>query len=187
MNTNALAATQFLDDRLAAGLPIPTADQVKRAQRMVDGNPTLRSHRTPLDLQMLALNVPLTRKERMANRRSEEDGGLGLTLRPDRVRFGDAREIEASPEAVRAYVEANPHLTGQEAASAIAQMHGYTTTEAILRITSRVRRFGEAFAHGKRFPAHIRQKMLCLSAMAQAIKLCEERDAAAEEGQADGQ
>lgn len=173
--TDALAATRFLDDRKAAELPVPTAEQVKRAQRLVAGNPTIRQRNSPLGLQQLALGIPLTRREREKNRLAPDEGGIGLTLEPVRVRTGTAAEIEASLEAVQAMVDAHPHLDGRGVAELIAQRAGYVN---LTYAVQRAERYGRST--GKtRIVGHMRSKLLVLSAMAQAIKLCEERDAAA--------
>ena len=174
----AQAAANFIVERREAGLHVATDDQLRRAKRMVDGNPTLRNHRGPLELQLLALKMPMTRRDRKAAK---------LELQPRRTRTNDRAEVEADPQTVAKFVEENPEMTQLEAAQAIAGMHGYADLTPVIR---RVERFTRSETE-TRIPNHLREKMVCLSAIAQAATLIAERDearakAAAEaEGQAD--
>lgn len=194
MIQTAIAATQFVADRREAGLPVATPDQLRRARRLIEGNPTIRHHHTPLGMQLLALRIPLSKREKIAQRVAEEwdDESQsfkqveGIVLRPTITRTGDRSEVEASPAAVAAWVEANPGMTQLEAAQAIAGMHGYADLTPCVR---RVERFTRSTSK-TRIPRHLRDKMVCLSAIAQAAELIAERDAAAAaqveaEGQAD--
>lgn len=157
-------AVQFRRDREEAGLPVPTDAQVERAQRLVEGNPLMRGHHSPLGLQLLALRLPLSKRERRA-----------LELKPHRNR-GEHLRVEADPEAVKAFVDANPHMDEREAAQAIGLMHGYTDVGPALR---RVDRFTRQ-ADDHRVCSHLRDKMLMLSAIAQGVELIRARPVAAE-------
>lgn len=165
---DAIAATRFLDERKEAGLPIPTAAQVARAQRAAE-NPFNRRFRTPLGLQQLALNIPLTSMERRLNRET------GTVLKPAQTR-GDNIVVEAEAESVKAFVEANPTMTESEAAGAIAGMHGYTE-QGLKQALRRVDRYTRQPEDGRRISTHLREKMVMFSAIAKAALLIRARPA----------
>lgn len=171
--TNAIAATRFREDRKEAGLPVATEAQVKRAQRLIEANPRYKGYHTSLGIQQLALNIPLTRFERMLNRLSTEEGGQGLILKPEKSR-GDNIVVEAGNQAVEAFVEANPTMTEDEATVAIGGMHGYTTS-GLQHALKRVDRYTRQPDDNKRISGHLREKMVMLSAIAQAILLIRAR------------
>lgn len=172
---NAIAATQFRKDREEAEMPVATPDQLKRARRLVEQNPMIRARFfSPLGLEQLALELPLSRKERAKNRLGKDDGGIGLTLEPRIVRTGDAAEFEANADAVEGFVDANPHMDEADAAHAIAGMSGYTD----LRPSAlRADRYTRGRSH--RVWGALRARLGMLSAAAQAALLIRERHAAA--------
>lgn len=176
--TNAIAATQFREDRVEADLPVGTDDQLKRAERAAE-NPLNRRFRTPLGIQQLALNVPLSKYERMLNRMPKDEGGLGLTLTPHRNR-GDDLKFEADPTNVERFVEANPDMTESEAAAAIAGMHNYTE-QGLKHALMRVDRYTRQPDDDRRICSHLREKMVMLSAISQAALLIRNRPAASPE------
>jgi len=178
MLKNALAATRFIDERIAADLPVATQEQVRRAEQLVQGNPRLRSHATPLGLQMLALNIPLSKREKVANRidRMEkgEDGQLidaSVRLKPTLTR-GVHLEVEARPENVKAFFDAASPADEQAWITAVCRATGRLATD-VGRIANRVRRFVESkgYRSGGRMPKHIQRMAVDLSAMAQGIAL----------------
>lgn len=197
MKTDAIAATQFLADREAAGLPAATPAQLARATRLTEQNPLLRGHRSPLGLQMLAVQVPVTRAERRMERArlhqeieatkaddtksaeitkqlvDELSARINeLTMKPVRIRGNDIK-VEASGAAVESFIEANNMTDPLEAAEAIARMSGYASPTLALR---RVARFTKTKTASS-MPAHIRDKALVLSAIAQASDVIARRAA----------
>ena len=159
----AKAASDFLDDRKAADMPVPTDDQVKRAERMVQQNYALRqAHGTPLGILLLALKLPMTRRERRAAK---------IELKP--IRVADRQEaLEASDEAVKAFVEANPHMDAVEAAEGISASQGYRSGPPLRRLT-RWLRSGRPISA---MPGHIREKAIVVSAIAKAGEAIALRD-----------
>jgi hypothetical protein len=169
MNTNAVAATRFREERLEAGLPVATNAQVKRALQLVERNPMLRSNRTPLGLQLLALRLPLSKSEKKE-----------LKLEPKRIRFGDSREVEADPASAKAFVDNNPDMTEREAAEAVARAFGFQGDMNV--IIKRVERYSNSPSAGQsRICGHLREKLLMLSAVAQVLHEVRERVHQAEE------
>jgi hypothetical protein len=191
---DAIAATRFLKERDEAGLRNPTKDQIKRAQRLIDGNPTLRGrYNSPLGIQLLALELPLSKRERRLNRLGADDGGLGLELKPRRVRTADEREVQAPTANVQAFLDRNPGITLADAVTSICGMAGYTPATLPI-VIKRLDRFGNN-NDGRRICGHLRDKARMLDAIAQSKFLIEDRDAQAakaaeaeaqtEEGQSD--
>jgi hypothetical protein len=172
ITNNAIAATRFREERLEADLPVGTDDQVKRADRAAE-NPMNRRFRTPLGIQQLALNIPLSKFERAINRLPKDEGGLGLTLKPHFNR-GDHLKIEADSSNVERFVEENSTMTEGEAAAAIAGMHGYTNT-GLQQAFKRVDRYTRQGEDGRRLCGHLREKIVMLSAIAQATLLIRNR------------
>lgn len=172
--SDAIAATRFREERKEAEMPVGTDDQVLRAQRAAE-NPLNRRFRTALGLQQLALNVPLSKFERVFNRLPKDEGGLGLTLRPHLSR-GDNIKVEADVTNVERFVEENPTMTEGEAAAAIAGMHGYTEA-GLVHALQRVDRYTRQPEDGRRISSHLREKMVMLSAISQAALLIRNRPA----------
>jgi hypothetical protein len=178
-DVSAIAATRFLAERREAEMPVPTDDQVKRATRLIADNPTVRGRfNSPLGIVQLALELPLSKRERRLNRLSKDDGGMALELEPRRVRYGDKREVQAPTERVEQFLEANPTITLPDAVETICNMGGYTTA-SLPAVLARVERFSNSRA--PRPAGHIRDKALMLDAIAQASNLIADRDAAKEE------
>lgn len=170
----AKAASDFLDDRKAADMPVPTDDQVKRAERMVQQNYALRqAHGTPLGILLLALKLPTTRHDRRAARAAalRDKTEAPVELKP--IRVADRQEaLEASDEAVKAFVEANPHMDAVEAAEGISASQGYRSGPPLRRLT-RWLRSGRPISA---MPGHIREKAIIVSAIAKAGEAIALRD-----------
>lgn len=178
---SAKAAAQFRSEREQAGLPVATDEQMKRAQRLVEGSPTMRRHHTPLGMQLLALGLPLSKRERVAQRvkvETDDEGNEkrveGIVLQPHRSR-GDHLQVEADAGAVQRFIDANPEMTEAEAAQTIVGMHGYADATSALR---RVERWTNSAKKG-RVANHIREKAVMLSAIAQATLAIRDRAAGA--------
>lgn len=160
MIQNAIAATEFRKVLIDADMPVATNEQLKRAKRLIEGNPMLRSKYSPLGLQMLALRIPLSKRERKEAK-----------LQPSRYR-GTKADVEANSAAVEAFVKANPTMTQLEAAETIVRGHGYTDPRFVLGRVQRTLRSPRQH----RICGHIANKMRCLSAVAQSAKLIAARD-----------
>lgn len=165
MKTDALTAHRFLEDRREAGLPVPTDAQIERARRAAVGQN--RHLATPLGIVQLALQLPLTRRERIANRK----GDGGVTLKPHR-----RPEPKASRQAVEAYLDGGNFADPGVAVDQIAAMAGYPDMREPLRRVSRYVRSGR----GGKAPAHIRSQMSLLSAGSLVVELMAERSKALE-------
>lgn len=174
MKTNILALKQYISDREAAGLPIASAKQLEAARKLIAQNPTLRSaYNSPLGLHILVERMPLDKRAKLRNRLSEEEGGIGLTLEPRKVR-GDHVGIEPDQDMVAGFCDANPSWDERDAALAICGTAGYTDPAALNR---RVERFANSSGQGR--PAtHILEKVRIVGAMAAAIEYVRARNAA---------
>jgi hypothetical protein len=165
---DALAAQQFLADRLSVGLPVASFHQVKRAERLIAGNPTLRRYSTPLGVQQLALEMPMTRKDRKIAK---------IELAPRVVRTGDEAEVTAPLARVEQFLEERPGITPEAAALEIAGQAGYDG-HGLGIVLKRVSRFTDGRAD--RPCGHIREKCRMLDAIAKAALILKARAEAAE-------
>lgn len=167
MHKHAKIAHQFREDRIAAGLPVATQEQLKRAQLYAVG--PNRHHNTPLGLEQLALRLPLTKQEKFQNRTREEDA---VSLKPLRFR---QTQPSADAEQVQGYLASNPGIDDPaRAAFDISAMAGYENGPAVA--LKRVSRYIKSGRKG-RVPGHIRAKMVLLSAIAMASELIATRRA----------
>lgn len=172
MITNAIAAAEFRRVRQEADMPVATPGQIKRALRLVTGNPMHRHMHTPLGVELLALRVPLDRQERKA-----------LKLQPARIR-GEAIEVEARPENVKAFFEAVNPKDAAEWVHAVCRATGRTNA-SVAKVAKRIARFVQSGGYarsGGRMPTHIRRAAVDMSAIAQGLELIAARDAAKAEG-----
>lgn len=165
---DAIMATNFLRERREAGMTNPSKDQVKRAERLVQSNPMLNRFNSPLGVQLLALEMPLNRRDRKA---------LGIELKPRRVRTADEREVQAPTANVQAFLDRNPGITLADAVATIAGMAGYGQ-RGLGIVIKRLDRFGNN-NDGRRICGHLRDKARMLDAIAQSKFLIEARDAEA--------
>ena len=170
---DAIMATNFLRERKEAGLTNPSKDQVKRAERLIQSNPMLSRYNSPLGIQLLAMEMPLTRRDRKA---------LGIELKPRRVRTKDEREVQAPTANVQAFLDRNPGITLADAVASICAMGGYPPQNLPI-VIKRLDRFGNN-NDGSRICGHLRDKARMLDAIAQSKFLIEDRDAKAAEAEA---
>ena len=141
-----------------------TDEQIKRARRMVEGNPRLRWHLLhPMGLAALALHVPLTRREKK-----------DLHLRPNRHR--SAAPI-AHPKAVEHFLAHSPEAhSAEELIMQMAGSVGYRDPAQVERNSVRVGRWmarhsGPDGGIVDHVPTHIHNKAVLASAAVQAIAI----------------
>jgi hypothetical protein len=168
---NAIAATVFREQRESEGLPVATKEQRKRALRIAESNPMMRDYHSPVGLEVLALQVPLSRFERVKNRDE------GIRLQPHVIRTNDRAEAETPAEVVASFMEGYPDATEYEAGEAIAMAFGFSGDMS--HLVKRIDRFSRS-NRTVRIAGHLREKLRMLSAMAQAMIIVRERAKAAE-------
>lgn len=139
------------------GKPLFTDRQLIEASKMAVGR-NAHLARTPQLLEELAMQVPLSRQERMVK-----------CLTP-RLARGPNLKMEADPRAVETFVEQARPGDPQELVAKIAQAVGLSSLGAVSRIGRRVSRFTRS-SQGQRVPSHIRDKAIVLSAMAQGVRM----------------
>jgi len=156
MKTDAKTATQFLKDRSEADLAVPTEAQIERAKRAAAG--PHRHFNTPLGIVYLALQLPLSKREKR-----------GLKLKPVR-----RPEPKADREMVEQFLASGGFAEPAAAVEQIAAMAGYESMQPALK---RVARYARSGRNGK-VPAHIRSQMSLVAAGALVVELMAEKGAA---------
>jgi hypothetical protein len=174
MKTNFLALKSFRDAREAAGLPVATAEQLKRTKRLIEGNPLLRGHRTPLGMELLAMRLPLDKNERRLKALE------GVKYEPVDVRSDEAlKQLAETPAVAQQFFESVNPRDEAEWMEAVCGAKGIDHA-TLVRQGKRIARF---FAGPtRRVPSHIREKMTTMAVAAYGINRLKDeaaKDAAA--------
>lgn len=170
MKTNALVADQFRSTREAVGEPVATAAQLERALKLVQSNPTMRHHHTPMGLELLALRIPLTKREK----KDKQDCTKGIDyMVPSRTR-GTRLQLEANPAIVKKLFDRTNPATPVDWLQAVCEATGRIPS-SIGRNAKRVARFIASHEEGGRVPKHIQVMAIDLSAIAQGLALIDAR------------
>lgn len=161
----AAQAVEFLKIRAEQNLPIATGRQVQEAQRIL----AQRGGFTPLEVEMLALNVPMTRVERRAYEQSDEAIEQGFKYKNTTIKGrGDNLQTEVPKEMVEEMVTNANCKKHSDVVVFACNMFNYPAHQ-IEKITARVGRWAQSYS--PRMPEHIRQKALLLSVIATGCQM----------------